>query len=93
MEDFGRSGPAGGDPWSLEGAARRGDGLPGGDRGRGSGASDGGDRSRQARKNIHLLCDMLGGPAGEAPAAARPRKRLDDRMPDAAMPMQRQRLV
>ena len=55
---------------------RRGDELGNGDvRGYGEGG-----QSNQMRRNIHLLCDMLGGPSMEPPPALRAggRKRRDD---------------
>jgi hypothetical protein len=93
LDGFGRpAAHAGGDAWGGidaahrrpvdAGAGRAAAGMEGrvGDGGgdvRGYGE---GGQSNQMRRNIHLLCDMLGGPSMEPPAALRPagRKRRDD---------------
>ncbi len=67
----------------LEGSRRGGGAYAEGGRGMGEGG-----QSQQMRRNIHLLCDMLGGPSGEPPPALlqaaaplRARKRRDDDAP------------
>jgi hypothetical protein len=90
MEEGGEYGDADGARGLRGGAYAHGDAGGMGAYGAGAGAVGEGGQSQQMRRNIHLLCDMLGGPSGageppgtlaQAAAPLRTRKRRDDDPP------------